>query len=157
MRKSSNGGRCRRLHLMFLPSHSHAWKVTMKRPTSLWTLGKREPVTQHLTDAVAAYRAALQEFTQARVPLDWAMTQNNLGNALDDLGTRTHDTNELCQALGKHVSAWQVFSEAAPHYASVAVAAAKADVEAIHHQSQGTAPPCLQIYSANFKQMGVQN
>src|SRR6202521_3480377 len=31
------------------------------------------------SDAVAAYRAALQEYTQTRVPLDWAMTQNNLG------------------------------------------------------------------------------
>jgi hypothetical protein len=31
---------------------------------------------------VAAYRAALEEMTHARVPLDRAMTQNNLGNAL---------------------------------------------------------------------------
>ena len=37
-----------------------------------------------LLEAVAAYRAALQEHTRERVPLDWAMTQNNLGNALCD-------------------------------------------------------------------------
>jgi hypothetical protein len=29
-----------------------------------------------LTDAVSAYRAALEEYTRARVPLDWAATQN---------------------------------------------------------------------------------
>jgi hypothetical protein len=45
-----------------------------------------------LTDAVTAYRAALEEYTRARVPLDWAATQNNLGNALHDLGTRTTRT-----------------------------------------------------------------
>ena len=37
---------------------------------------------QRLEEAVAAYRAALQEQTRERVPLDWATTQNNLGNAL---------------------------------------------------------------------------
>src|ERR1700722_6778812 len=76
-------------------------------------LGEREPGTQHLSEAVVAYRAALQEYTQARVPLDWAQTQNNLGLALRDLGKRTNDTNELCEALSDRVSAWQVFSEAA--------------------------------------------
>ena len=39
-----------------------------------------------IEEAIAAYRAALEERTQERVPLDWAMTQNNLGNALSDLG-----------------------------------------------------------------------
>jgi len=31
-------------------------------------------------EAVAAYRAALEERTRERVPLDWARTQMNLGN-----------------------------------------------------------------------------
>jgi hypothetical protein len=31
---------------------------------------------------VGAYRAALQEYTRERVPLDWAMAQNNLDAAL---------------------------------------------------------------------------
>ena len=35
-----------------------------------------------IEEAIAAYRAALEELTQERVPLDWAMTQNNLGGAL---------------------------------------------------------------------------
>jgi hypothetical protein len=37
----------------------------------------------------------LQEFTRARVALEWAMTQNNLGNALLMLGERESGTAKL--------------------------------------------------------------
>ena len=37
-----------------------------------------------LAEAVAAYRAALEVYTRAAHPVDWAMTQNNLGVALAD-------------------------------------------------------------------------
>jgi hypothetical protein len=84
------------------------------------------------------------------------MTQNNLGNALNDLGTRRRNTNELCQALSDHVSVWQV-SSAAPSYASAAVAGASKDVAAIHNQSRGSAPPCQQTFSADLNKMGVPN
>ena len=47
---------------------------------ALWRLGERERSTAKLEKAVAAYRKALKEWTRERVPLDWAMTQNNLGN-----------------------------------------------------------------------------
>ena len=49
---------------------------------ALQRLGERESGTARLEEAVAAYRAALEERTRERVPLQWAMTQNNLGNAL---------------------------------------------------------------------------
>ncbi len=49
---------------------------------ALAALGERESGTARLEEAVAAYRAALEEQTRERAPLDWAMTQNNLGNAL---------------------------------------------------------------------------
>jgi hypothetical protein len=39
------------------------------------SLGARESGTARLEEAVAAYRAALEEWTRARVPLDWAGTQ----------------------------------------------------------------------------------
>jgi hypothetical protein len=45
-------------------------------------LGQRESGTARLEEGVTAYRDALKEYTRERVPLDWAMTQNNLGNAL---------------------------------------------------------------------------
>ncbi len=54
---------------------------------ALWTLGERESGTARLEEAVAAYRAALEEWTRERVPLHWAMTQNNLGNALRRSGS----------------------------------------------------------------------
>ena len=34
-----------------------------------------------LEEAVIAHRDALKEYTRERVPLQWAMTQNNLGTA----------------------------------------------------------------------------
>ena len=49
-------------------------------------LGRMRGSEALIEEAIAAYRAALEERTQERVPLDWAMTQNNLGNALRGLG-----------------------------------------------------------------------
>jgi tetratricopeptide (TPR) repeat protein len=49
---------------------------------ALARLGERERGTEMLTKAVDAYREALKEWTHERVPLEWAATQNNLGNAL---------------------------------------------------------------------------
>ncbi len=51
-------------------------------------LGERESGTARLEEAVAAYRAALLEWTRDKVPLDWAATQNNLGIVLSTLGER---------------------------------------------------------------------
>ena len=50
-------------------------------------LGERESGTGRLEDAVSAFREALKELTRARAPLQWAMTQNNLGAALRRLGS----------------------------------------------------------------------
>ena len=66
---------------------------------ALQTLGVRESGTTRLEEAVAAYRAALEEWTRERVPLDWAMTQNNLGSALQTLGARESDTTRLQEAV----------------------------------------------------------
>jgi tetratricopeptide (TPR) repeat protein len=54
---------------------------------------------------VAAYRAALAEYTRERVPLDWAMTQNNLGNALSTLGARESGTARLEEAVAAYRAA----------------------------------------------------
>ncbi len=50
-------------------------------------------------EAVVAYRAALEERTRERVPLDWAATQNNLGYALQTLGERESGTARLEEAV----------------------------------------------------------
>ncbi|HRE19208.1 MAG TPA: hypothetical protein PLW86_19410, partial [Rhodocyclaceae bacterium] len=41
-----------------------------------------------LEEAILACRAALEEFTRARVPLEWAWTHYCLGNALNQLASR---------------------------------------------------------------------
>jgi len=132
------------------------WAMTQDNlGNALSTLGERELDTQHLTEAVAAYRAALEERTRERVPLQWAVTQNHLGLALRTLGARTSDPAMLCEALDDQISAWQVFSEAAPYFASKAVAAAKLDVEAIRRLQTDAA--CLQTHASDLKHMGVTN
>ena len=65
-------------------------------------LGERESGTAKLKEAVAAYREALKELTRERVPLDWAQTQDNLGNALSTLGSRENRMPLLQEAVSAH-------------------------------------------------------
>jgi tetratricopeptide (TPR) repeat protein len=55
-----------------------------------------------LDEAVAEFRLALQEATRDRVPLDWADTQKNLGNALQALGVREAETERLEEAVSAY-------------------------------------------------------
>ena len=48
---------------------------------------------------MAVHIEALKELTRARVPLDWARAQNNLGAALTALGERERGTARLEQAV----------------------------------------------------------
>jgi tetratricopeptide (TPR) repeat protein len=72
---------------------------------SLGSLGERETGTGRLEEAVAAYRAALEERTRERVPLDWARTQMNLGIALWTLGERETGTGRLEEAVAAYRAA----------------------------------------------------
>ena len=72
---------------------------------ALAALGEREGGTARLEQAVAAYTEALKERTRARVPLDWAATQNNLGAALMTLGARESGTARLEQAVAAYTEA----------------------------------------------------
>ena len=55
-----------------------------------------------LIQAIGIYRAALAILPHERVPLDWAMTQNNLGNALQRLGERESGTGPLEEAVAAY-------------------------------------------------------
>jgi hypothetical protein len=58
---------------------------------------------------VTVYEQALLE-RRARVPLNWATTQNNVGNALATLGSRESGTERLEQAVAAHrnaILAWE--------------------------------------------------
>ena len=54
---------------------------------------------------MTAYRAALEEWTRDRVPLQWATTQNNLGTALETLGARESGTARLEEAVAAYRAA----------------------------------------------------
>jgi tetratricopeptide (TPR) repeat protein len=68
-------------------------------------LGERESGTARLEEAVAAFRAALEERTRERVPLQWAMTQMNLGTVLETLGERESGTARLEEAVATYHAA----------------------------------------------------
>ena len=77
------------------------WAATQNNlGAALATLGERESGTARLTEAVAAYHAALEELTREREPLDWAMTQDNLGTALEALGERDSQVGRLKEGGG---------------------------------------------------------
>jgi tetratricopeptide (TPR) repeat protein len=88
----------------------------MNLGTALRTLGERESGTARLEEAVAAYRAALEERTRDRVPLDWAMTQHNLGNALSTLGEREAGTALMEDAVTAYDAALEVFVSGGADY-----------------------------------------
>jgi hypothetical protein len=71
----------------------------------------------HHIEAVEAYGEALKERTREHVPLQWAATQNNLGEALTKLGERESGSRETLQkAVEAYREALKVFTkEAAPY------------------------------------------
>ena len=74
-----------------------------------------------------------KERTRERVPLDWAATQNNLGNALRSLGERQKDVTVVCEALGAHLAAWEVFGagDASRYAATTAKGGVERDVASL--------------------------
>ncbi|MBP7243185.1 tetratricopeptide repeat protein [Amaricoccus sp.] len=77
---------------------------------ALQTLGGRESGTGRLEEAVAAFRAALEEQARERVPLDWATSQLNLGNALQTLGARENGTARLKEAVAAYRAALEEYT-----------------------------------------------
>ncbi|MBN1868649.1 tetratricopeptide repeat protein, partial [Candidatus Sumerlaeota bacterium] len=77
---------------------------------ALQILGGQTGQNAPLEEAVAAYREALKERTRERVPLQWATTQNNLGNALFRLGERESGTKRLEEAVTAYREALEVWT-----------------------------------------------
>jgi hypothetical protein len=57
--------------------------------------GRNEP----LAESIELYRKVLDEYSRERVPLDWAMTPNNLGIELQTLGERESGMARLGEAV----------------------------------------------------------
>jgi tetratricopeptide (TPR) repeat protein len=107
---------------------------------ALFRLGERESGTARLEEAVAAYREALQERIRDRVPLDWAMTQNNLGNALQALGARESGTARLEKAVAAYGEALKEWTrERDPSKWSVTQNNLGAALRALGERESGTA------------------
>ena len=63
------------------------------------------------------YSEALKKWTREIGPLQWAMTQNNLGNALLNLGKRESGTEMLTKVAAANCEALTVFDKArSPYY-----------------------------------------
>ena len=63
-------------------------------------------------EAVAAYREALEALSRERVPLQWAASLDNLGQALVALGMRQTGTEQLEDAVASFRAALSVFEQA---------------------------------------------
>ena len=68
-------------------------------------LGERESGVERLEEAAIVCRQALEENTRVCVPLDWAMTQHNLGTALVRLGELESGTARLVEAVAAFLEA----------------------------------------------------
>src|SRR5690242_6092577 len=77
----------------------------------LRALGEREGGTALPDAAAAAYRAALEEMTRERAPLERAMAQMNLGNTLKMLGEREDGTARLEEAVVAYGAALHEFKQ----------------------------------------------
>ena len=76
------------------------WATTqMNLGNALLRLGERESGTARLEEAVTAYRAALEERTRERVPLDWAVCTGNQGVAPMLLAERIGDVTKARSAV----------------------------------------------------------
>jgi tetratricopeptide (TPR) repeat protein len=88
-----------------------------------FVIGVQRGDSARLRQAVAVYRAALDEQARERVPLDWARTQNNLGNALSRLGERESGTERLEEAVAAYRAALEELTlERSSHYRRIALA-----------------------------------
>jgi tetratricopeptide (TPR) repeat protein len=62
------------------------------------------------SQAVAAFRRALAVSLREQLPQQWAQTQNNLGQALKEQGTRSEAAELLAQAVAAYRSALEVYT-----------------------------------------------
>ena len=84
-----------------------AWAYRLREASALNDHGNEFGDNQALRDAIAVYRAALLLTPRAERPLDWAMTQNNLGTALRTLGQRESGTARLLKPSPPSAPRWR--------------------------------------------------
>jgi hypothetical protein len=65
----------------------------------------------HFKNALSYFQGALYEYKEDRFPLDWAMTQMNIGNVHSVIANLTNDQQEFNRSLEALNSALSVYSE----------------------------------------------
>ena len=85
----------------YVPSDHHTERLDYidRQADALFRLGGERGDNQALQKCIGVYRRLIKERTRERVPLQWAMTQMNLGIALSTLGERESGTARLEQAV----------------------------------------------------------
>ena len=105
---------------MVVRSDMDTWGFRLRQASALYDQGLDFGDNAALGEAIAVYGEALGLVPRERVPLDWATTQYNLGNALSTLGARENDTARLEEAVAAYDAALAVFIVAgADHYIEV--------------------------------------
>src|SRR5262249_22109389 len=78
------------------------WQFALAQAGELFSQGDEFGDNTALVESLALYRNALSLAPGSEKPLDWAMTQNNLGNALSSLGERESGTARLEEAVAAY-------------------------------------------------------
>jgi tetratricopeptide (TPR) repeat protein len=87
------------------------WLYTLRRAEAFRQLGEQFGDNNALSRAIVILRdEVLPLAPRERVPLDWAITQNNLGNALSALGECGTDTARLKEAVAAYQEALKEFT-----------------------------------------------
>jgi len=81
-----------------------------RQADALYQQGDERGDNAALRSAIEVYQHVLQERTRTRVPLDWALTQNNLGNELAALGARERGTARLEAAVAAYRAALEEYT-----------------------------------------------
>ena len=78
---------------------SRSLDYRQQQTSALFQYGEEQGDNVILGQAIETYKSLLKSYTRDLTPLDWAMTQNNLGLALLRLGERENGTERLEEAV----------------------------------------------------------
>ena len=79
--------------------------ILLRQADALYQQGDERGDNAALRSSIEVYQRALADYLRSQVPLDWAMTQNNLGIALRALGERESGTARLEEAVAAYRAA----------------------------------------------------
>lgn len=81
------------------------WGYHLNQADCLYELGRDRADNSALVEAITLLKSILAHLSLTDVPLDWATTQNQLGNALSTLGERENGTARLKEAVAAYSNA----------------------------------------------------